>query len=92
MGVDMTDSRAIRAAISNEAQSCAAFARPSPYSFARSDKSSLLIWLRLPYVSSSLLPISMALWPLTPTRRKMARSSESLNDPAPNLASFSLGR
>lgn len=43
-------------------------------------------------MSSRRLPISMALCPLTPTRRKMARSSASLNEPAPSLASFSLGR
>lgn len=48
MGVEITDSRAMREAISNEAQSWAAFAGPSPNSFSRSDGSSLLIWLRFP--------------------------------------------
>ena len=48
IGEEMTDSRAMREAISNEAQSCAALASPSPYSLAKSESSRRLSWLRLP--------------------------------------------
>lgn len=48
MGEEMTDSRAMREAISKEAQSWAALARPRPYSLARSESSRRLSWLRLP--------------------------------------------